>query len=183
MSDPNAPLEQRIEEALRADPSGGSLLLPPMGPVLLLAYTTDKPLWMRARAVLQSKKGGLLRSIEPEIRRLAHEANRIPQIGQPEIFNVARRLPSSSHYGFILDALERQILSRDAVIARQLEQLRAGLTETGATQYLLSVRNAGVGERLNDAVAAVERAIAAFEPKVGKAALSTLLLIDALEGK
>lgn len=82
MTDPAAPIELRIEEALRADPSGSTLLLPPLGPALLLAYTTDKPLWMRIRNVIGSKKG-LLRTIEPVIRKMAHEAHRIPQIGEP----------------------------------------------------------------------------------------------------
>jgi len=76
----NDELELRIAEALRLDPTGAALLEAPLGPLLLTAYSHDARLWLRCKRVMKAHKLPM-RDYEAALKRLAHEAERIPTIG------------------------------------------------------------------------------------------------------
>lgn len=83
----------------------------------------------------------------------------------------------------VIHVLWHHIQLRDDALAVQGERLRAGLREVTASEYLLAVRNAGAGDQLVAAREAVERAMAAYPPNVGVAALANILLLRVLEGR
>lgn len=75
-------LELRVAEAIRSDPSGGSLLESPIGPLLVTAYAYDKPLWLRCLRVMRSEKLQQTGDIRKAIKEMAERAAKIPQIGR-----------------------------------------------------------------------------------------------------